>query len=390
MTSLRNDIEPDALVDLLRELVRIPSVNPDLVPSSSGEAAIGDFVAERLRRIGMDVARQAVATGRSNVVGRLDVPGATKTILFDSHMDTQALESMGDRAISAEIVGGRLYGRGACDDKAPLATMIYAMGLIVACRAELKSNVVFTATVGEEHGMPGIQAAIAAGLKADAAVVGEPTDLRVVVAHKGFLRLRLTTHGRSAHTSNPDVGDNAIYQMAELTRFVRDVLTTRWRHVTHPLLTGPTIAVCEVSGGTAINVVPDSCWISLDRRVLPNEDLDALLADFDAALDEFRRDHPGVTVTREEPFSTDGGVDTPADAPIAMVAGDACRAAGRNGDVVGVNYGTHASKLSRLGGIQSIVLGPGSILQAHTDDEYVEIDQLAPAAEIYARIALEF
>lgn len=376
------------LTGLLKALVAIPSVNPDLVPGAAGEAAIGEYVADYCRALGLEVSRQEVAPGRANVLARLRAPGATRTLLFDSHLDTQALDAMGDRALSGDVVDGRLYGRGACDDKASLAAMLYMLRLLVARRERLNADVLFLGSIGEEHLMNGIKTFQASGVKVDAAIVGEPTDLKVVIAHKGFLRFTLTTHGNAAHTANPEQGDNAVYQMAEVVRFVRDVLANRWAERSHPLLGSPTVTIGRIWGGVAVNVVPDTCVVEVDRRTLPTENPESILADVDAALAELRQAHPEVKVTREQPFAVDHGLDTPPDAQVVRAAADACQAVLGRAEVVGVRYGTNASTLSGVGKVPTIVLGPGSILQAHTADEYVPLDEVAAAARIYARIAL--
>jgi len=383
-----NGVDLGELTRLLKELVAIPSVNPDLVPGASGEAAIGDYVADYCRGLGLEVQRQPVALGRRNVLARLPGPPAAPTILFDSHLDTQSLDAMGDRALRGEVIGGRLHGRGACDTKASLAAMMYALKLLAARRDDLASSVLLLGSVGEEHLMNGIKAFQESGVRADAAVVGEPTDLRVVVAHKGFVRFTITTHGMAAHTANPERGDSAVYQMAEVIRFVRDELPKIWESRSHPLLGGPTVAIGRIYGGVAINVVPDTCVIEVDRRTLPSEDPGDVLAEVDAALLRLARASAGLRVTREPPFAEDRGLDTRRDAAIARAAEAACRAVLGRSEVVGVRYGTNASTLSGIGGVPTVVLGPGSILNAHTADEYVPLDELAAAAAIYVRIAL--
>ncbi len=377
-----------ALVALLQELVRINSVNPDLDPTSPGEAEVGEHVAARLRSLGLEVERQPVAPGRQNVLARLRAPKGRGAILFDSHLDTQALDAMGERALSAEVRDGRLYGRGACDDKASLASMIYALELLLPHRDRLAADVLMLASVGEEHLMNGIKAFAASGVPVDAAVVGEPTDLRVVTAHKGFIRFTLTTHGRAAHTSNPEEGDNAIYQMGDVLRFIRDRLTRRGSAISHPLLGSPTLAVGRIWGGVAVNVVPDTCVIEIDRRTLPTESLEGVLAELDEGLDELRRAHPEVKLSRSEPMSRDFGLDTPTDSPIVTSALAACQAELGWAEAIGVRYGTNASTLAGVARIPTIVFGPGSILRAHTADEYVPLDEVEAAARIYARIAL--
>lgn len=384
MAELR--VNQTELTELLQTMVRIPSVNGDLAPEI-GEGALGDFVADYCARLGLAVSRQALSPGRDNVLALLEVPGATKTLLLDSHLDTMPLESMGELALSAEIRDGLLYGRGACDDKGPLAAMMYAMKHLVANRRDLRTNVLLSGTVGEEQALRGAKSLVESGLKVDAAVCGEPTELDVIIAHKGFVWITLVTHGRAAHSSTPDLGDNAIYQMADVIAFVRDVLTKLWADRSHPLLGGPTISLGRIDGGTAINIVPDRCEIKVDRRTIPGEDLDAILADVDAALDGFRAAHPEVKVTRAPRDVASPAVATEESSPLVQAALRACREVVGKGKTTGVRYGTNASVFAGEGDVPFIVFGPGSISHAHTANEFVPLDEVFAAARIYAKIA---
>ena len=387
MTGLR--VDERELTELLRTMVRIPSVNGDLRPEI-GERALGDFVADYCAKLGLPVSRQTLEPGRDNVYALLEVPGATKTLLLDSHLDTMPLESMGERALSAEIRDGLLHGRGACDDKGPLAAMLYALKGLVANRRDLKSNVLMLGTVGEEQGLRGARVFKESGVRVDAAVCGEPTDLDVIVAHKGFVWITLVTHGTAAHSSTPELGDNAIYQMADVIAFVRDRLPKLWAGRSHPLLGEPTISLGRIDGGTAHNIVPDRCEIKIDRRTIPGEDLHAILADVDAALDDLRSAHPEITVTREGPFVGSPAVATSEASPLVQTALRACREVVGKGTAKGVRYATNASVFAGAGDLPFIVFGPGSIAHAHTANEFVPLDEVFAAARIYAKIAAEW
>jgi acetylornithine deacetylase len=248
-------------------------------------------------------------------------------------------------------------------------------------------NVLLLASVDEEYQYRGVLAFVEQGARVQAAVVGEPTGLRVVVAHKGCVRWRLTTRGRAAHSSRPEEGDNAIDQMAEALLALREH-AARLGERAHPLVGRPTLSVGRIWGGTGVNIVPDNCTIEVDRRTIPGEEPADAQAELDATLAALRAKKPWVQVEREEPFIVDWALATPPEAKIVRAAGAALAAAGRPAAPIGVPYGTDASKLWALGQAPSVVLGPGEIAQAHTADEYVPVDELVAAARIYAEIAL--
>jgi succinyl-diaminopimelate desuccinylase len=388
MSNLKAAVSTSEVTDLLRELVAIDSTNRDVQPGAAGESGVADFVRRFLDGIGLEVTVVEVEPGRPNVSGLLRVPGATRTLLLDSHMDTMPAGGMGDRAHRPEIRGGRMYGRGSCDDKASLASMLAAMKALEGISDSLPVNVLMLASMGEENTMAGIKHFAQSGVHVDAAIVGEPTDLRIVIAHKGYLRLRIRTVGRAAHTSDPSAGDSAIYQMADVIALIRDDLQYRWRSVSHPLLPPPTLAIGKISGGQAVNIVPAECTIDVDRRLLPHEDPEAIVAEVRGALADLTKRRPELKIELDQPTAIDRGLDTPATAPVVLAARAACESVLGKAEVVGVSYGTHAAPLWRIADIPSIVLGPGSIAQAHTADEYVELAQLPLAVEIYCRAAL--
>ncbi len=377
----------DRVVELLREMVRIESVNL-AYPGGVGEAAMADYVETWARAAGFRVERQVLDTGQTNVLVTLDVPNAAGTLLYEAHMDTVALAPM-ERALDAEVRDGRVYGRGACDTKGSMAAMMVAMERLAARRDELAVNVALVAVVDEEHAFTGVLRYIASDAEATAAVVGEPTDLRLVIAHKGCVRGEVRTTGKAAHSAKPHLGVNAIDAMADVLVGLRELPETLARQ-SHPLLGSPTFSVGLIEGGTGVNVVPASCAITYDRRVLPHERHDDALAELDAALDRVRARRKDATIERPAPYLVSDALDTEPDAPLVRAASSACEAAGVDPDPIGVPYGTDASKLQTRRGIPAVVLGPGSIGQAHGADEFVPIDELHLAAEIYAGIALRF
>lgn len=369
---------------ILKELVAIESVNPFYPGGGRGEVAMTAWVDTFFHRLGLQPRKQEALPGRENVWATLEVPGATKTLLLESHMDTVTLEPVGRSMLDPSERDGRLWGRGSCDTKASLAAMLTALETLRKRRNELKANVVVLGSVDEEYLMRGIAAFADQGLAIDAAVVGEPTGLNVVRAHKGLVRWEITTKGRAAHTSRPENGDNAIMQMADVIRALTTELEPGMAKLSHPLLGRPTFTVATIHGGMGVNIVPEHCAITVDRRTLPAERPADVIAGVEGVLRQLRETNPGVKVEIGAPFANIGGLNTAAELPFVQLA---CRIAGKM--PIGVPYGTNAAALAAKG-IPTIVFGPGDIAQAHTADEWVDLAQVEDCADLYANLALAF
>jgi len=380
-------IDRDALVALLSQLVAIDSVNPAYAPSSN-EKAIAELIQDLLLRWNIPFDTQPVWPNRANVIARLPGSGRGR-LLFEAHMDTASIDNMTIDPLTPRCEGGRLYGRGACDTKGGLASMLYALNLVRQAGSPPASTILFAATVDEEHAFRGVSHLVASGLSADGAVVAEPTDLNVVVAHKGCLRWRITVRGKAAHSSKPQLGVNAIVNMMHLVEAIEQDLVVHLADTDHPLLGPPTLNIGTIRGGTQVNMVPQACSIEIDRRLLPGETRDTVWEEFQRVLDHQQALHGSIDVVMEAPTLEDWPLETDPRADVVAVAEQACRQVLGNARRIGVPYGTDASKLSRAG-VPSIVLGPGSIDQAHSSVEFVAIDQVVQAAEIYARMMLGF
>lgn len=391
----RNHLMPSSrALELLETLIAIPSVNPAYDPESTGEAKVATFIAAWARSLGLVTARQTVFPGRDNILVRLEGPSTANApvLLFESHMDTVSADAM-PAAFTPTIREGRLYGRGACDTKSTMAAMMAAIESLVDDRDALACTIEFLAAVDEETGGAGVNAYVEAGACADGAVVGEPTELRVIHAHNGCVRGDITVIGRAAHTSVAADGINAITGMAEVIIALRDVHAEL---VDAPggIAANGSLTVSLIHGGTGINIVPAECTISYDRRIVPGQLPDAVIAEIDAAIDTVRASRPDLTIVRATPWLISPALSTPLDSALLVAASAANRALGLNPDPATVPYGSDASRLSDPShsspGIPAIVYGPGSIAQAHGADEYVEIAQLESATNFYRAVALNF
>lgn len=371
------------VVELLERLVATTSVNPALDAGSAGEGEVAALVARELHGLGLEVTFHDVLDGRQNVVAVLTGSEDAPTLLLEAHMDTVAHP---ESPLAVEQRDGCLYGRGACDTKGSLAGMLAALADLVESGGP-HATVVLAAVADEEAGMRGSKALLhQLPLPVDGAVVGEPTSLRPVRAHNGAVRVTLCAEGRSAHTSKAHLGVNAILVAARAVLALDERVAAKLAERPHEL-TGPALLTASViAGGTAANVVPDRCEVWLDRRLAPGEEPADALAELEAALEEVRAG--GDSVRLGEPWVSLHGVETPADHPIVRTTEDAAsELSGERVQSEGVPYGTDASRLSGEGGIPCVVLGPGSIDQAHTDDEWVSVDEVRRAAELYAAIA---
>ena len=397
MSALR--VDP---VTVLSELIAIPSVNPMGQAAAGpefGEACLTAHLEALLTRLGLRVWRQPVAPGQDNLLARLD--GAPppeqggRQIVLCAHQDTVPVKGMTIEPFQPALRDGRIYGRGACDDKGGLAAMIAALVRLQESPAERRPTVTLACTVNEEHGFTGVQTLVNAWTaggsaffprRPDAALVAEPTGLDVVVAHKGVARWQCRTRGRAAHSSRPELGDNAIYKMGRLLgcieRYQREALAVR---PAHPLCGAATLSVGVIHGGVSVNTVPDECTIDIDRRLPPGETPEAArqhLIDYLAADDDAPHDVEfGPTTMSGLPLSErDNG-------PLAEQVSRAARAVLGAGRRIGVPYATDAAFIAAAG-VPTVVCGPGFLEQAHTADEWVAAEQLHAAVEVYVGFLL--
>lgn len=366
---------------LLKEMVAIPSVScgldgePDEV---HGEARMVAFVSDFFDRHGIDYETQEVEPGRENVLGFVE-GGDGPSLLLEAHTDTVSVDGMTIDPFVPDERDGKIYGRGSCDDKASLAAML--TGLVRAKEKGLPGDVTLAMTADEECGFGGARHLVQSGVQADGAVVGEPTELRLVVAHKGSCRATIRTIGLTAHTSDPSRGENAIYSMGCIIPAMEEYAETLTHRPPHELVGGPTCAVSMISGGQAPNVVPDLCELTVDRRVIPGETTEQVFSEIKAAAAR----GAGEREWEAELFLDDPPLETPSNAWVARLVARAIEYTGGDSAAIGVQFGTDASKFAEAG-IPSVVIGPGSIKQAHTNAEFVEIRQVTAAARLYERI----
>lgn len=370
------------LVELLRALVRIPSVNPEFAedPAHSGEKALADYVAERLAGVGFSIEWHEVLAGRPNLVARYGPSAPRRSLLFEAHLDTQGVQGMTIPPFEGFVRNGRLYGRGACDTKGPMAAALWALTPArLEALAAAGVSILFVGAIGEEKGNVGALQLVEKGIGADEAIILEPTDAEIVCAHKGTLWLEIETVGRAAHGSTPQDGVNAIEGMIEVIQRLPDAMAVRV-DTAHPLLGRPTLNIGTIRGGASINMVPAFCRIEVDRRTLPGEDHAALVEAVKRLIE--RLTHDGRLAGGEVRVIKDGPpFETAVDSPLVRRLAGACEAVHCRPRIVGAGWFSDAGPFSKT--CRSIaVFGPGSIRQAHTADEYIDLEALREGATI--------
>lgn len=368
---------------LLAEYVAIESVNRTVDTEGEGERRMADALASALRDLGATVTTHEVQPDRPNVIGVFDGTPGAPTLLWAAHLDTVPPPPQG---IPVRREDERLYGRGSCDCKAGLVAMLAAVERLR--ELDERPTIVLAGTVDEEVTMLGSAALLADLPPVAAAVLAEPTDLLPVRTHNGIVRAELVARGLAAHSSMAYLGVNAISAAA------RALVALDTRHGAdlsahpHPVTGAGQMTATMVRGGTGPNVVPDACRIVVDRRVTPTEDAAAVLAAMQAIVAESRDAGDDVVL---EPMFVLPSVETAADAPIVRASEAAITSVTHAPTTaVGAPYATDACNIKGHGGIDTVVLGPGSIQQAHTIDEWVDVTTLAPATDIYLALARHY
>ncbi len=364
---------------LLCELIALPSVNPAFLPANDprgGEQRVADFLAATAARAGLDVELQEVFPGRANLLTRLAPLGKVRQrILLAPHLDTVGGDSPG--IFEPRERSGRLHGRGACDTKGSVASMLTAVLELAGSRQRpAHTEVVFAGLVDEENGQAGSRALVAKGFKADLAIVGEPTHLRIVTAHKGDLWLQLETRGQAAHGSRPELGTNAVHEMARIVDLFETTYAAMLRKRTHPLLGHPTVSVGTIAGGSQPNIVPAQCHINIDRRTIPGESESRVRREIKALLKKHRLSATLLNI-RNAPCPA---LETNPNLPLVK----ALLELARQTKPLGAHYFCDAAVLAG-GGIPSVVFGPGDIAHAHTADEWISVRQLEEGTRLLLR-----
>jgi acetylornithine deacetylase/succinyl-diaminopimelate desuccinylase len=395
-------VRNDEILQLAKDIIAIPSHRYH--PRQETD------VAERIMRVlqgeGIESHLQEVAPGRSNVVGRLG-SGQGPRIMLNGHIDTVPAEEMIDPYVP-RVRDGNLYGRGASDMKGGVAGMVHALIAIKRSGVSIPGEVIFTGVIAEEQATSeGSLYVSERGPMTDMVVVGEPTNLEVVVAHKGFDNYGIDIKGLGVHSSRPDKGINAIVGASRIVLAIQEKLIPRTNLKKHQYLTPPTINVAAVQGAAKDDsaffagdmshipgaIVPDHCRVYVDRRRLPGEKMEDIVEDFNAVIRDLRKEHPELDanayhIKPNGPLPTHPPLETAVDSVLVRHCLHwASDVIGRPAQPLGVPYWSDAAIFNAFNQVPAIVCGPGDIATAHSKRERVPLDQLYGAARIYALLA---
>jgi acetylornithine deacetylase len=370
-------------VALTRALVRIDSRNPSLVPGAPGEANVARELAQVLEAWGFNVEIIEAAPGRPSVVARIGRAGG-RSLMFNGHLDVVGVDGMTHEPWSADSDGhsDRMYGRGSADMKGGVAAMCAAAARVAD---SIEGEIVVAAVADEEYESIGTRSIVERGIRADAAIVTEPTELAIMPAHLGFVWLDVTTHGRAAHGSRWDLGVDAIRHaglfLAELDRFDVEELARR----KHPLLGRPSVHASLIEGGTGMSTYPDKCVVRIERRTIPGETPASVVSELESACARVRARVRNFRGELRQTFAQPPS-DVAVEAPIVGALSTALSQCNEKTHIAGMTAWTDAALLNEAG-IPAICFGPGDIRLAHAAEEWIPISEIERATAVLARLA---
>lgn len=358
------------LTDILARLVAIDSVNPDLVPGAAGETEIARFVGDWLERAGLEVSIEDALPGRPNVIAIARGSGGGRSLMLNAHMDTVGVDAM-DSGHEPRVDGGRMHGRGSYDMKSGLAAAMMAAASVRG----LAGDVIVTAVCDEEVAGAGTRAIVERGPRADGAIVTEPTELGVAIAHKGFAGFEITTAGVAAHGSRPDLGKDAILGMAPVLTELAALDERLQGGVAHPLLGTASLHASLIEGGQEFSSYPERCALTGEWRTLPgHEDAEAGLRD---AIERSGADAELRMLVIGRPFEIGESEDL-----VRLVHGHA------GTDLLGVSYWADSAQLAAAG-IPTVLFGPIGA-GAHAAVEWVDLDSVQAVCDVLVATATDF
>ena len=379
---------PNSVLDLLIEMISFDTVNEHISERHFPEKKMMEQIESYALQWGFQVSRLPIANTSANSAFNLlityeaykDAPW----LLFESHADTVDVKNMTVNPFIAEVIDGKLYGRGACDTKGSGASMLWALQKY-SQGVDKPNNIALLFVTDEEISKTGANSFVGAQLsqlpwKPVGVIVGEPTMCRLVVAHNGVLRWKIRTKGVAAHSSNPANGKSAISAMAKLILEFERIYCAETNAI-HPLTGRSACSINTITGGSAVNIIPSVCEIEIDRRILPGEDPLDVRKSIQAVLDRISLADSSIEIETSEPF-IDFPLDPLSNVEFAAQISKSLDSLGFADELLGVAYGTDASTYS-IAGLPAVVIGPGSIDQAHTKDEWIELQELDKAVVIY-------
>jgi len=379
-------IDKTYLNNMLVDMVKIDSCNPSLIPGSPGEADIGTYMASAMNELGLEVITHELGDNRVNVVGILRGSGQGRSLLLNAHLDTVGVEGMAE-PFSAEIRDGRLYGRGSQDMKASLAAMIAAAKALQDANITLAGDLLITGVADEEYLSIGMEDLIK-HYNADGAIVTEPTDMALCLAHGGFIWYEVEVMGRAAHGSRPQEGIDANMRMGRFLAELEKLAEETIQRPPHPLVGSPSLHASLIKGGSELSVYAAKCTLQLERRICPGETEATVTQELQGIIDHLSAADSSFQATVKPLFQRTPFEVEPDRAIVTVVEQAMKERLGTSPSYMGATFWTDAALLAEAG-IETVVVGPiGQGL--HSIEEWVELQSVYDLAHILGESALGF
>lgn len=379
-------IDRDYLINTLADLVRINSINPSLISGGAGERKIAGYMAQAMRQLGMIVSQHEPEPDRISTVGILRGSGGGKSLMLNGHIDTVGVDTMPE-PFSASIRDGKLYGRGAYDMKGSIAAGLAAVKALRDAGQSPAGDLLIAAVADEEYASLGT-ADMVKHYRPDAAIVTEPTELALATAHKGFIWLEVTTLGKAAHGSRPQLGIDANLKMGRFLHELEPLEQALRARDPHPLIGPPTLHAALIKGGSAMSVIADRCVLCIERRTIPGETEAQVIAEIQAILDRLAVADEAFHASVKSFFVRDPFEAAATNPIVQTVQGAASSVLQHEVQPGGVSFWTDAALLAAAG-IPTVVFGPTGV-GAHAAEEWVDLHSVEQAAMIYAQTALAY
>lgn len=380
-------VDKNEALTLLEDLVKIDSVNPSLYPGGSGESRIACFIGDYLKKTGFRVEYQHIAKNRVNVIGILPGSGGGKSLMLNGHTDTVSIDGMEIEPFAPKLENGRIYGRGTLDMKGGVTSMIMAARSIYDAGIQLKGDIILALVADEEYASAGTDTLVSE-YSADAAIIAEPTELKITIAHKGFAWARIEIFGKAAHGSRPNEGIDAIVKAGKVLNALETLSHNFLPQKKHPLLGSPSIHASLITGGTELSTYPDYCKIELERRTIPGEDKNTVVNELDNLLESLRT-QDNQFIAKSDVFFYRPHLEISPDCRVVQCLDQAFqRIFDQEPAYVGESYWMDSALLAGAG-IPTVIFGPSG-QGAHAAVEYVDFDSVIQTAEVLAHTCILF
>lgn len=383
---LSKEIDNGKLVELLKDLVKIDSVNPSLVPGAAGEIEIAEYLLEWMLAHGLDSKIVEVEPGRTNVVGVLKGTGGGKSLMLNGHIDTVGADYMTIDPFTPKIEDGKLYGRGSFDMKGGLVSSMAAVKALVDSGVELKGDVILAGVCDEEFASIGTEH-LMKDLWVDAAIIGEPTGFNIRLAHKGFAWINVVTHGFAAHGSAYEIGVDAIAKMGHVLIGL-EALQSLLQEDEHPIVGPGSVHASIISGGRELSTYPDSCKLEIERRLIPGENRKDVDIEMQNLLQSLREGDPKFKADYEITFYR-GPMEISQEEEICRLLGEeTSKVLGKDSKFTG-GAGWMDTQIIYEKGIPAVAFGPVGD-GAHAAVEWVDLDSVYKAAQVQTEVIKRF